>query len=81
MANASFEPGTSRSRVLGSAVAPYWLGWMTAPLKSLTTRRSYINFNILDVTLINEVSNLLNKWNHFSSDMITGKPDVDSLNI
>ena len=26
MAQASYEPGTSRSRVLRSAVAPHWLG-------------------------------------------------------
>ena len=26
MSQASFEPGTSRSRVLRSAVAPHWLG-------------------------------------------------------
>ena len=26
MTQASFEPGTSRSRVLSSAVAPHWLG-------------------------------------------------------
>ena len=26
MAQASFEPGTSRSRVLRSAAAPHWLG-------------------------------------------------------
>ena len=39
MAQASFEPGNSRSRALRSAVAPHWLGGIQASgIKDIKTR-------------------------------------------
>ena len=40
-AQASFEPGTSRSRVLRSAVAPHWLG--VKRMMSLTSLAAFLH--------------------------------------
>ena len=43
MAQASFEPGTSRSRVLRSAFAPHWLGFASHSRFWLSLKNMLVN--------------------------------------